>query len=417
MIGIMIKVNDSFQELPAVYLFTQISRRLAQYRENPESRELIRMDIGDVPGPLPSCVTQAMHRAVDDLSKGETFRGYGPEQGYLFLRKEISEKDYKEKGIDISTEEIFISDGAKCDLGNLGDIFSKDCKIGVMNPSYPAYIDDNVIDGRAGKFEGGEYTRITYLKCDKDNGYCPELPEGHLDLIYICSPNNPTGTMLPKKELKKWIDFAKEHGSIIIFDSAYESYVRDPEMPRSIYEIKGAKEVAIEVRSFSKTGGFTGIRCGYTVVPKELKGIYGDGKEIQLNSLWSRRQTTKFNGASYVSQKGAEALYSPDGKKAVKEMTDGYLNNAKLLREAFEEAGWEATGGDNSPYVWVKNPIGLSSVEVFEKILNECGVSTTPGSGFGTEGEGYVRLTGFNTKENTLRAIERLREGLGMYKN
>lgn len=406
------KVNDNFREMPAVYLFTQISRILQRYREDKKALPLLRMDIGDIPGPLPGSVAEAMHRAIDELMTVESFRGYGPEQGYAFLREIIAKKDYNERGIDITPAEIFISDGAKCDLGNLGEIMSKECKVAVMNPSYPAYIDDNVIDGRAGKLDGDSYTGISYLKCRFDNNFYPELPTETPDVIYICSPNNPTGSVLPKKELKKWVDYARSNKSLIIFDSAYEAYIRSEDYPKSIYEIEGAKEVAIEVRSFSKTGGFTGVRCGYTVVPESIKGYYSNNEEVALHSLWSRRQTTKFNGASYVSQKGAEALYSERGRKEVREMTDRFLRNASMLRTLFEEAGWRVAGGKDSPYVWAGNPYGKNSYEIFEEILKDCGVSTTPGSGFGSEGEGFIRLSGFNTSENTEKAIGRLRKWL-----
>lgn len=389
----MIKVNDNFQELPAVYLFTRISRIINKYRENPDALPLIRMDIGDVAGPIADCVAKAMHEAVEDLATDETFKGYGPEQGYEFLRNLISEKDYKERGIEIDLSEIFVSDGAKCDLGNLGDILSRRCKIAVMDPSYPVYIDDNVIDGRAGKNNEGKYSEVTYLKCEAPR-FEPSLPERDVDVVYICSPNNPTGSVMSLEEVEKWVKYAKEKGTLLIFDSAYEAYIRTPGMARSVYEVSGAKEVAIEIRSFSKTGGFTGIRCGYTVVPKELKGKYSGGEEVSLNSLWSRRQTTKFNGASYISQKGAAALYSTEGRAAVLTMTDGILENAGLLKDLFEKSGWEVTGGVDSPYVWTKNPYGMSSYEAFETLLGKCGVSTTPGVGFGDGGEGYIRLTG-----------------------
>ena len=408
----MIKVNDNFQELPSVYLFTQISRVLAAYREDQNAIPLIRMDIGDVPGPIPNSVAKAMERAVSDLTKVETFRGYGPEQGYVFLRETIAQKDYQERGIDIDPSEIFISDGAKCDLGNLGDILSKECKIAVMDPSYPAYIDDNVIDGRSGKYKGNKYSGITYLKCKFETNFFPDICREDVDIIYLCSPNNPTGSVLTHKELSKWVEYAKQHESLIIYDSAYEAYVRTPGLPKTIYEVEGAKEVAIEVRSFSKTGGFTGIRCGYTVVPKEITGRYKDGSSVTLNALWNRRQTTKFNGASYVSQMGAQALYTEEGRKEVIEMTDKFLKNAKVIRQLFEEAGWQVTGGTDSPYVWAGNPYGLSSVEIFETLLKECGVSTTPGRGFGEEGEGFIRLSGFNTRDNTDKAVERIRKWL-----
>lgn len=408
----MIKVNDNFGNLPAVYLFTQISRRIAVYKENAENIPLIRMDIGDVPGPLPRVAAEAMRRAVDELATSSHFHGYGPEQGYSFLRDIIANKDYAEKNLKIKPSEIFISDGAKCDLGNLGEIFSRNSTVAVMNPSYPAYIDDNVIDGRTGKFDGGQYERVVYLKSPEDNGFYPVLPERHADIIYLCSPNNPTGVVLPKEELEKWVDYALREKSLIIFDSAYEAYIREDGLPKSIYEIEGADRVAIEVRSYSKTGGFTGVRCGYTVVPEALKGSYSDGEEVRINQLWSRRQTTKFNGASYISQRGAEALYSEEGVKEVKEMTDNYLKNAQNLRHLFEEAGWKVAGAINSPYVWAGSPDRISSEEIFERILKECGVSTTPGSGFGSEGEGFIRLSGFNSHENTGAAIERLRKFL-----
>ena len=408
----MIKANDNFKELPSVYLFTQISRILAKYKEEKDVIPLIRMDIGDIPGPVAPCVAKAMHEAVDELTHITSFKGYGPEQGYNFLREPISEKDYKDKGIKIDPSEIFISDGAKCDLGNLGDILSRECKIAVMDPSYPVYIDDNVIDGREGKLEDKKYTEITYLKCRAETNFFPHLPEKPVDIIYICSPNNPTGAVFTYDELKKWVDYARQHKSLIIFDSAYESYIRTKGVPLSIYEIEGAKEVAIEVRSFSKTGGFTGIRCGYTVIPYELKGYYSNGEEVSLNTLWNRRQTTKFNGASYISQRGAAALYTKEGRAYIKQMTDYFIHNASLLRKMFESAGWTVTGGTDSPYVWAGNPYKMTSGQIFEKLLRECGVSTTPGTGFGQEGEGYIRLTGFNTLENTQLAIERISEWL-----
>lgn len=408
----MINVNDNFRELPSVYLFTQISRRLAKYKEENHPLNLIRMDIGDIPGPIPEIVAAAMHKAVEDLTYVDRFRGYGPEQGYSFLREVISENDYKTRGIEIEPSEIFISDGAKCDLGNLGELFSRNCRVAVMDPSYPAYTDDNVIDGRAGSLDGDRYTKIMYLKCRESDNFFPELPEERADIIYICSPNNPTGNVLPKEELQKWVDYARENKSVIIFDSAYESYIRTPGIPKTIYEIPGSREVAIEVRSFSKTGGFTGIRCGYTVVPHLLKGNYSTGEEVGLNGLWARRQTTKFNGASYISQRAAEALYSEEGKRAVRQMTDSYLQNASLLANILIKAGWKVCGGKDSPYVWAGNPYGKTSYSLFENILEECGVSSTPGSGFGKEGEGYLRFSGFNTLANTEEAVKRLSKWL-----
>ena len=408
----MIKVNENFQQLPAVYLFTRISRRLAQYREDPTAIPLIRMDIGDIPGPIPSVAVEAMKKAIDDLSGRQQFHGYGPEQGYAFLRDAISEHDYAQRGVEIKPTEIFVSDGAKCDLGNLGDILSRKSRIAVMNPSYPAYIDDNAIDGRAGHLINGVYPDVEYLRCSEKGDFCPTMPETRPDIIYLCSPNNPTGACLTSEILKEFVDYARSIGSLIIFDSAYEAYIRNSSLPKSIYEIEGAKEVAIEVRSYSKTGGFTGVRCGYTVIPDALKGTYADGKEVNLNALWSRRQTTKFNGASYVSQRGAEALYTPRGKEEVRTMTDNYLKNASRLRKVFESAGWRVTGGTDSPYVWAGAPFATTSIEIFERILTECGVSTTPGSGFGSEGEGFIRLSGFNSAEATEAAIKRLEKFL-----
>lgn len=408
----MIRVNDNFQKLPAVYLFTQISRRLNAYREEKSVLPLIRMDIGDIPGPIPPSVASAMEKAVEDLKNPETFKGYGPEQGYLFLRETIARKDYQDRNIDIDPSEIFISDGAKCDLGNLGDILSRDCSVAVMDPSYPAYTDDNIIDGRAGVAQQNLYSNITYLTCNIHNNYIPDLPDKPVDVIYLCSPNNPTGTVMTHKSLEKWVNYAKKEGSIIIFDSAYEAYIRSQGLPLSIYEIPGSKEIAIEVRSFSKTGGFTGVRCGSTVIPKEIIGYFKDGQPVTLNSLWSRRQTTKFNGASYISQRGAEALYSDAGKRESRKMIDGFLENAQKLKKIFEESGWQVSGGSDSPYVWAGNPFGKSSIEIFEILLEQCGISTTPGSGFGNGGEGFIRLSGFNSKENTDAAIERIKKFL-----
>lgn len=409
----MIPVNDNFKQLPASYLFSEVARRIAAFKSKHPGAEVIRMDIGDVTRPLFPSVIQAMHEAVDELSQARTFHGYGPEQGYPFLREAIALNDYKLRGLDIQESDIFISDGAKSDLGNLGDIYSRDCKVAVMNPAYPVYVDDSVIDGRAGTPENGEWSRLTYLECDPENGFLPKLPQSRVDVIFLCFPNNPTGVAITKPQLQKWVDYARENGSLIIYDSAYEAFVRDNGIVRSIYEVEGAKKVAIEVRSFSKTAGFTGLRCGYTVVPKELKGRYADGSEASLNALWNRRQTTKFNGCSYVAQRGAAAIYTPEGKKDVENNTTYYITNASIIRKTFEEIGFKAFGGENSPYVWVTTPEAKDSWELFSMFLHELGFSTTPGSGFGTMGEGYVRLTGFNTLENTRKAMSRL---IGKYK-
>lgn len=406
----MIEVNDNFRKLPVSYLFSEVGKRVTDYKKNHPESEVIRMDIGDVTRPLFPCVINAMHDAVNDLGSVDRFHGYGPEQGYSFLRDAIAQHDYHDRGIDIDASDIFISDGAKSDLGNLGDIYSRNCKVAVMNPAYPVYVDDNVIDGRAGEFIDGKWSNLLYLKCKPSENFIPQLPDSRVDVIFLCFPNNPTGVAVKREELKKWIDYATENGSLIIYDSAYEAFVRDPEIVRSIYEIPGAEKVGIEVRSFSKTAGFTGLRCGYTVVPKSLKGVYADGTQVALNILWNRRQTTKFNGASYVAQRGAAAIYTPEGAAAVKDNTDYYLSNASLILNTFKEIGFRAFGGENSPYVWASACDGSSSWELFSRFLHDCGFSTTPGSGFGSEGEGYVRLTGFNSHENTVKAMARLVE-------
>ena len=404
----MIEVNDNFRLLPVSYLFSEVGKRVAGFRESHPDNEIIRMDIGDVTRPLFPCVVKAMHEAVDELSRAESFHGYGPEQGYSYLRDAIAEVDYKERGINISPDDIFVSDGAKSDLGNLGDIYSRECKVAVMNPAYPVYVDDSVIDGRAGVLEDGKWSNLIYLDCDPEENFLPALPKERPDVIFLCVPNNPTGVAITKEQLKTWVDYAVENSCLIIYDSAYEAFVRDENTVRSIYEIEGADKVAIEVRSFSKTAGFTGLRCGYTVVPKALKGVFANGEEVSLNALWNRRQTTKFNGASYVAQKAAAALYTPEGREAVKANSDYYLENAKLIAETFRKIGFSVYGGENSPYVWVKSGKGEDSWSLFGRFLHDYGFSTTPGSGFGSKGEGYVRLTGFNSRENTLKAMSRL---------
>lgn len=404
----MIQVNNNFQLLPVSYLFSEVGRRVAAFKEQHPEKEVIRMDIGDVTRPLFPSVVKAMHEAVDELGSASHFHGYGPEQGYAFLREAIALHDYAERGINIDASDIFVSDGAKSDIGNLGDIYSRDCKVAVMNPAYPVYVDDSVIDGRAGHLVDKRWTRLINLDCDPENNFLPSLPKERADVIFLCFPNNPTGEGISQEELKKWVDYARYNGSVIIFDSAYEAFVRQPGIVRSIYEIEGADEVAIEIRSFSKTAGFTGLRCGYTVVPKKLKGVYADGSEVSLNSLWNRRQTTKFNGASYVAQKGAAAVYSPEGMEDVRKVTDYYLGNASLIKKALTEIGFKAFGGENSPYVWASSCKGEDSWDVFGHLLEKYGFSSTPGSGFGTKGEGFIRLTGFNSRENTEKAMERL---------
>lgn len=402
----MILVNDNFRFLPKSYLFSEVARRIRSYKDLHPSNEIIRMDIGDVTQPLFPCVINAMKDALGDLSSHESFKGYGPEQGYDFLREAIVMHDYQNRGLKIDPDEIFVGDGAKSDLGNLGELFSRDCKIGLMNPAYPAYFDDNVIDGRAGKFIDGKFSNVVYLDCRPETGFMPELPNEHIDLIYLCFPNNPTGAAISRDELKKWVDYALDHESLIIYDSAYETFVREEDKVRSIYEIENAHRVAIEVRSFSKTAGFTGVRCGYTVVPKTIKGKYRNGESVSLNSLWLRRQTTKFNGVSYVTQKGAFALYTSEGRKCVEENSSYYLRNAQIIATTIAKKGFEVCGGVNSPYVWAKSPDCKDSWKIFQHLIEKCNISVTPGVGFGSLGAGYIRLTGFNSHENTLRAMD-----------
>ena len=405
----MFRINDNFTKLPASYLFSEVARRVKAYEEAHPGVEIIRMGIGDVTRPLCEAVVEALHPAGDDEAKGETFHGYGPEQGYGFLTEKISEFDYKAHGIDISPDEIFVSDGAKSDTGNIGDILSTANRVAVTDPVYPVYVDTNVMAGRAGELGiDGCWNGIEYLPCNVENSFVPSLPANNPDVIYLCYPNNPTGTTLTRSQLRVWVDYCREHGALLLFDAAYEAYIRESDVPHSIYEIEGAKEVAIEFRSFSKTAGFTGIRLGYTVVPKELKGIDSEGNKVALNGLWRRRQTTKFNGASYLTQRGAEALYTAEGRRQMKETIDYYLENARMLRAGLSKAGYEVVGGINSPYIWLKTPGTMTSWEFFDYLLDRYHIVGTPGSGFGPSGEGYFRLTAFNTHENTRLCVERL---------
>ena len=406
----MIKVNDNFLKLPASYLFSEIARKVEQFKkENPEA-PVIRMGIGDVTRPICQAAISGLRRGVDDEAKEQTFRGYGPEQGYPFLREKIAQIDYRARGIEIDIDEIFISDGAKSDTGNIGDIFSRDCKVAVTDPVYPVYVDTNVMAGRAGEpLAAGGWSNIEYMPCTAENGFILSLPKENPDLIYLCYPNNPTGTTLTKDQLAEWVKYAREHNALILFDSAYEAYITEDNVPHSIYEIDGAKECAIEFRSFSKTAGFTGLRLGYTVVPKTLKGISSDGTSVELNKLWLRRQTTKFNGASYIVQRGAEALYTEEGRRQIDKTVAYYMRNASLLREGITSIGLEVFGGINAPYIWIKTPGSLTSWEFFDKLLKECNIVGTPGVGFGPSGEGYFRLTAFGRFEDTLEAVDRLR--------
>lgn len=407
----MIKINENFLELQESYLFATIAKKVAEFsKENPD-KKIIKLGIGDVTRPIPEAVLKAMHKAVDEQAHSETFRGYGPEQGYDFLREKIKEYDYKTRGVDIDINEIFVSDGAKCDCGNIVDIFAKDNKVAITDPVYPVYLDTNVMAGRSGKYdkESGKYKNIVYIPATSENNFIPQLPKEKVDMIYLCYPNNPTGTTLTKDELAKWVEYAKQNKAIILFDAAYEAFITDEDVPHTIYEIEGAKEVAIEFRSYSKTAGFTGIRCAYIVVPKELKGYTESGEEVEINKLWNRRHCTKFNGVSYVTQRAAEAIYTEEGRKQVEENINYYKENAKIIKQGLEEAGYTVYGGTNSPYVWLKLPDGMKSWDFFDKLLNEANVVGTPGVGFGPSGEGYFRLTGFGTKENTKEAIERIK--------
>lgn len=404
-------INENFLELQDSYLFSTIAKKVAEYSRKKTEKKIIKLGIGDVTRPIVPACLEAMHKAVDEMGTQEGFKGYGPEQGYEFLRKAIVENEYKSRGIDISEDDIFVSDGAKCDCGNIVDIFAKENKVAITDPVYPVYLDTNVMSGRSGKFNKnvGKYENIVYLPVTAENEFKPQLPKEKVDMIYLCFPNNPTGTVLTKEELKKWIDYAISNKSIILYDSAYEAFITDNNIPRSIYEIEGAKQVAIEFKSYSKTAGFTGLRCGYMVIPEEVKGYTRDGKEVQLKKLWNRRTCTKFNGASYIIQRAAEAIYTEEGKKQVKENIDYYLKNARIIKSGLEEAGFNVYGGVDSPYIWLKVPQNMTSWEFFDKLLEEVNIVGTPGSGFGPSGEGYFRLTAFGTRENTIEAMERIK--------
>ena len=393
-------INENFLELKESYLFSTIAKKVAEFTERYPNKKIIKLGIGDVTRPIVPACQEAMHKAVEEIGTIEGFKGYGPEQGYEFLRKAIVENDYKSRGVEIESDEIFVSDGAKCDCGNIVDIFDKNNKVAITDPVYPVYLDTNIMSGR----------QIIYLPVTEENNFIPELPKDKVDMIYLCFPNNPTGTVLTKKELKRWVDYAKENNSIILYDSAYEAFITQSEIPHSIYEVEGAKEVAIEFKSYSKTAGFTGVRCAYVVIPKSLKGYTKKGNEVSLNKLWNRRTCTKFNGVSYIVQKAAEATYSEEGKKQIKQNINYYLENAKIIKQGLEEAGFTCYGGINSPYVWLKVPDKMTSWEFFDELLQKANVVGTPGSGFGEHGEGYFRLTAFGTKENTIEAIQRIKD-------
>jgi LL-diaminopimelate aminotransferase len=410
----MARINDHYLKLPAGYLFPEIGRRVTRFAaEHPEAK-IIRMGIGDVTEPLPPAVIEAMHKAVDEMGRREAFHGYGPEQGYDFLRTAIAENDYRARGVDISADEIFVSDGSKCDTGNILDVFGPDNVVAITDPVYPVYVDTNVMAGRGGRLEeSGRFSGLVYLPVTAENNFVPTLPTQHVDLIYLCYPNNPTGTVATRATLARWVDYARQNGSIILFDAAYEAYIGTPGIPHSIFEISGAREVAIEFRSFSKTAGFTGARCAFTVVPTSLVADTADGSKVELHRLWSRRHSTKFNGASYVVQRGAEACYSPQGKEQLRKVIDFYRSNAARLREGLAALGLKVFGGVDSPYVWLKTPDSVKSWDFFDRLLATAHVVGTPGSGFGPSGEGYFRLSAFNSRENVEEALSRLRRVLG----
>ena len=408
-------INDNYRKLPGNYLFAEIAHRVAAYRERHPSADIISLGIGDVTRPLPMAAIRAMHEAVDEMSRAETFRGYGPEQGYPFLRKAIAEASYE--GLGIEPDEIFVSDGSKSDCGNIQEIFGIRNRVAIADPVYPVYLDTNIMAGRAGRPQAdGRFDCVTYLPCTEENGFTPQIPTGpYVDLIYLCSPNNPTGAAMTREDLAEWIDFARERQAVILFDAAYEAYIKkdDPSIPHSIYEIEGAREVAIEFRSFSKTAGFTGTRCGYTVLPKTVMGRAKDGSLIPLHSLWNRRHTTKFNGVPYIVQRGAAAIYTEEGRQQVDAAIGYYRENARVILAGLKDAGWTAYGGIHSPYIWLKTPGGIPSWELFGTLLEEAQVVGTPGAGFGPCGEGYLRLTAFGDQTRTAEAIERIKDLAG----
>lgn len=406
-------LNDNYLKLKAGYLFPEIGRRVKAFCEaNPEAaRRLIRCGIGDVTEPLPAAVVAALHKAVDEMASRETFKGYGPEQGYEWLRSAIAKNDFRDHGLDVVDDEIFVSDGSKCDCGSILDILGDKNKIAISDPVYPVYVDTNVMTGHTGPAnEAGAYGKIVYLPCRPSNCFIPEPPKRHVDVIYLCSPNNPTGAVATRAQLEAWVKYALEHKAILLFDAAYEAYISDPAIPHSIYEIPGARDCAIEFRSFSKNGGFTGVRCAFTVVPKSLHAQTKSGESKPLHPLWARRMTTKFNGVSYIIQRAAEALYSPEGKQQVRSLIEFYMGNAAVLRAGAKKAGLKVFGGQNAPYIWVRTPKGVTSWQAFDKILGEGNVVITPGSGFGSKGEGFFRISAFNTRANAEEVARRLQE-------
>lgn len=404
----MIHVNENYAKLQASYLFSEIAKRIKAYQTDHPDKKIIRLGIGDVTEPLPPACITAMHKAVDEMANRDTFRGYGPEQGYEFLREAIAKHDFQARGADISPDEIFVSDGAKCDTANIQELFANKLTIAVPDPVYPVYVDTNVMAGRTGKNSRGRYKGLVYLDSTQENGFVPALPDQPVDLIYLCFPNNPTGATATKEQLAAWVRYAKENRALILFDAAYEAFIRDDNVPHSIYEIEGAKDVAIEFRSFSKTAGFTGTRCAFTVVPESAVAYAKKGEPVPLRPMWTRRHTTKFNGVSYPVQRAAEAVYTEEGQAQTRALTDFYLSNAAIIRETFREAGYEIAGGTDSPYIWIN--VGKDSWKFFDRLLKRTQVVTTPGAGFGKMGEGFIRVSAFNSRENIEEAMKRLRK-------
>ena len=404
----MAKVNEQFLKLPGNYLFAEVAKQVAAFKAAHPQQRVISLGIGDVTRPLCPAVIDALHRATDEMGQHEKFRGYGPERGYGFLREAIIANDYVPRGIALEADEVFVNDGAKSDTGNFQELFARENSVAVTDPVYPVYIDSNVMSGRTGVFADGKWTEVTYLPCTMENDFVPQLPTKKVDLIYLCYPNNPTGTVLSKRELQRWVEYAQQHDAIILYDAAYQAYIRNAEIPRSIYEIPGAKNVAVEFRSYSKTAGFTGVRCGYTIVPKEVSVVDRDGKRVSLNALWDRRQCTKFNGTSYISQCAAAAIYTEAGKKQVQETIDYYMENATRMRQTLQTLGYTVFGGEHAPYLWVKTPDGIDSWTFFHRLLEGAALVCTPGVGFGPSGEGYIRFTAFGDREDCIEAMERM---------
>lgn len=412
----MALINENYLKLPGSYLFAEIARRVTAFKSENPSADIIRLGIGDVTRPLPSAVIDSLHKAVDEMAAESTFRGYGPEQGHNFLIEKIIATDYASRGVKIDIDEVFVSDGSKSDVGNIQEIFGLQNKVAITDPVYPVYLDTNVMAGRTGELDTttGRFAGITYLPCNAENNFIPALPTEKVDLIYLCIPNNPTGTTLTKEQLKVWVDYAKANDAIILYDAAYEAYIREENIPHSIYEVEGAADVAIEFRSFSKNAGFTGTRCAFTVVPKTVLGRTAQGETYPVNKLWNRRHTTKFNGVPYIIQRGAEAVYSEAGQQQIKALVDYYMNNATVIREGLKALGLQVFGGVNAPYIWLKTPNGLDSWSFFDKLLQEAHIVGTPGTGFGPSGEGYFRLTAFGSAESTISAVERIKTRLSL---